>query len=426
MSGLASFFRSFLPSKDGEKENYDYQESIANVVSKDHVPPPDSPPVDPKKQRAKDWKDKQNEALRAYMEKRMITLENDEDDEDEMEDSQEYIVPDNDEVIVPFWDDQVADSQPTDTSFTSPPIRRKKIPHVDETMEIANTLSALDLYVKEFHLSLGLVENVWPLRAIPRREWKTSSHFEDDGPLGTLFKQVVCIEVTQLQQHVQINNLAQAAFQARSPQRLKIFFYNKYAIQVSDFLERQLASRVLLSLENVPAKCILPLNVQEFSWYDREGLAPFCLCIGDKSSMRLEQDGMSTKISFDVPGLKVTMARVNGDEATEVDLTPESVRAGESLPKEKDTLETAFQEWEKQRKERENTREEQKEEEQEAEADAGASANNTRRADSANGGRATKKARTEDTYHNLVSSFNRNSCHSFLKMYSYIIIILTE
>lgn len=407
MSGLTSFFRSFLPAQDGEKENHEYQDSIANVVSKDHVPPPESPPVDPRNQTAKEWKEEQNKDLKAYMEKRMITLENDDEEEEEME--EEYIVPDNDEAMVPFWDDQLlmAGSQPTDfSSFTSPTIRRKKIPHVDETVHIANTISSLDLHAKEFHLSLGLVEKVWPLRAIRRREWKTSSHFEDDGPLGTLFKQVVCVEVTQLQQQQQqVASLAQAAFQAHSPQRLKVFFYNKYATQVSEFLERQLASRVLLSLTSVPAKCILPLNtVQDGSWYDRQGLAQYCICIGDRSSMRLEQDGVKVKISFDVPDLKVTLTRVSDDDATEVDLTPDSVRAGESLPKEKETLETAFQEWDKQQKEQEKAQEVEKEQEQVSEADAGASANNTRRAEAVNGGRATKKARTEETYHTLVSS----------------------
>jgi len=404
MSGLASFLWSFLPPKDGDKENYDYQESIANVVSKEDAPPADSPPPDPRTESAAEWRAQRNEGLRLYMEKRMVAPDNDEEEQDD-DNSEDYIVPDNDEGNVPFWDEQAVDSQPTDTSTTSPSVRRKKYPHIDETVHIAKTLTALDLYAREFHLSLGLVEKVWPLRAIPRRSWKTSSNFEDDGPLATLFKQVVSVEVTQLSQNAQVANLAQAAFQARSPQRLKIFFYNKYATQISSLLERQHVSRVLLSLHNIPAKCILPLNVENFSWYDSEGLAPYCLCIGDKSSMKLEQDGVLVKIPFDVPDLKVTVARIVKDKVTEVDLTPDSAR-GELELKEKDSLEAAYQEWEKAQQEAENTQEEEQEEEpQESEADAGTSGkNSTRSADAATNGRAAKKARTEETYHTLVSS----------------------
>jgi hypothetical protein len=226
-----------------------------------------------------------------------------------------------------------------------------------------------------------------------------SSNFEDDGPLGTLFKQVISLEVTALADNATVANLAQAAFQEHTPKRLKIFFYNKYAVQLSNFLERQHAERVLISLENIPAKCILPLNQEEFSWLDHDGLAPYCLCVGSKSSMRLDEDGVMTKIAFDAPNMKVTIARVSKDkEVDEVDVTPESIKQDLEL-KGTDSLEAAYQEWQQnQEKHAEDDQEE--DQEQASDADAGT----TCRADTANDGRSKKKARTEDTYHTLVSS----------------------
>lgn len=417
MSGLASFFRTFLPPKDDGKENYEYNESIANVVDKNHVPPAESPPEDPRNHSATDWKEKRNQSLSQYMTKRMIELENDDELSDENSD---YIVPDNDEVNVPYWNEQQGqDSRPTDDSNDAvlpASLRRKRVPHVNETVHIAKTLGALDLYAREFHLSLGFVEHVWPLRAVPRREWKISSNFEDDGPLGTLFKQVVSLEVTALADNT-VANMAQAAFQdgAHAPKRLKIFFYNKYAVQLSEFLERQHAERVLISLENIPAKCILPLNKDDFSWLDHDGLAPYCLCIGSRSSMRLDQDGVMKKIAFDAPDLKVTIARLSKDkEVDEVDVTPESIKQDLEL-KETDSLEAAYQEWQQnQEKEAKDDQDEEEDQEQASGADAGT----TRRADTANDGRSKKKARTENTYHTLVSSCNDRVGVLFLIIFS--------
>ena len=408
MSGLASFLKAFLPGKEGaeEQEDIEYHESIANVISKDYSPDPESPPPDPRTQSAAEWRAQRNESLRVYMERRMVAT-NSQDKDDEQVNDEDYVVPDNDEFNVPFWNQEADESQPTDSSAASTssyPKRRKKVPHVDETLHIAKTLSALDLYAREFHLSLGFVEKVWPLRAIPRREWKTSSRFEDDGPLGTLFKQVVTIEVTQLQDNPQVATMAQAAFQARSPQHLKIFFYNKYALQVAAFLEQEHASRVLISLENIPAKCILPVDSEEFSWYDREGLATCCLCIGDRSSMKLEYDGILQKIAFDGPDLQVTMARIsNDDKAVEVELTHESVQ-GDLLLKETDALQAAYQAWEQAQKEKENAPPADDGEVPQQEEETDASGNNTRRIESANDGPGKKKARTEEKYHTLVRS----------------------
>jgi hypothetical protein len=415
MSGLVTFLKAFFPSNESarsnENENDDYHESIATagIRSDDSPHAAEPPPTDPRTNTLAKWRQERNEFLRGYMESRMISQYHEEDEEDNDE---EYVVPDNDELDAPFWNDS-HDSQPTGESSSAPtplPIRRKKIPHVDETIHVAKTLSNLDLYTREFHLSLGLLEKAWDLRAIHRREWTTTSRFEDDGPLGTLFKQVLSVEVTQLlQTGNHMSQAAQAAFGgAHCPERLRIFFYNKYAAQVAAFLDQEHGSRVLISCKCVPAKCILPLTCEDASWYDEQGLPPYCLCIGDKSSMKLEEDGTHIKVHFDGPDLQVTLARVSSDnEVAEADISGTSVSSNMFVIKETPTLGRAYQEWEKaQRDSKEKKGDDEMTENPPQQDGASANAatnNNIRRAEATGDDRSAKRVKAEVKYLTLVS-----------------------
>lgn len=418
MSGLVTFLKAFFPSTDSTRSNEnDYNESLTTIIrSEDSPHAVEPPPTDPRTETetlAK-WREEHNEFLRGYMESRMISQDNEEEDE-EVDNDEEYVVPDNDELDAPCWNDS-HDSQPTgeSSSARSPlPIRRKKIPHVDETVHVAKTLSALDLYTREFHLSLGRLEKAWDLRSIHRREWMATSRFEDDGPLGTLFKQVLCIEVTQLlQKENHVSQAALAAFgSAHRPDRLRIFFYNKYAAQVVAFLDQEPGSKVLISCKNIPARCILPLTLEGASWYDEQGLAQYCLCIGDKSSMKLEEDGRLIKVHFDAPDLQVTLARVPSanHEASEVDISPASVSNMTLNVKETPSLESAYQEWEKTQRESEEKRDDEDMTEnppQHVRATAGSehasSTSNVRSAEATSDNRNAKRAKTEVKYYTLV------------------------
>ena len=423
-----TFLKAFFPSKESTRSNEnDYNESLATILRSEDCPHgAESPRQDPRTETLAKWREERNEFLRGYMESRMISQDNDVEEEDkEVDNDEEYVVPDNDELDAPFWND----SQPTgeSSSARSPlPIRRKRIPHVDETVHVAKTLSALDLYTREFHLSLGRLEKVWDLRSIHRREWMTTSRFEDDGPLGTLFKQVLCIEVTQLMQKPNhLSQAARAAFGgAHRPERLRIFFYNKYAAQVAAFLDQEPGSRMLISCINVPARCILPLTLEGASWYDEQGLAQYCLCIGDKSSMKLEEDGRLIKVNFDGPDLRVTLARVPSAnyEVSEVDISPASVSNMTLNFKETPSLESAYHEWEKTQRESE----EKKDDEDMAEnpplhvrATAGmehaSSTSKVRSAEATSDNRNAKRPKTRIKYYTLVCveqmPFPSSACH---------------
>jgi hypothetical protein len=358
MSGLASFFSAFLPDKEN---TFDYNDSIQNVQEHCILPTCHdiAPAVDPKTLSAAEWRADRNDMLRKYMEDRMI--------EGESENSSE-------------------------------------IPHVDDTRHISNTISSLDLYTKQFHLTLGVVEQVWPLRIISRREYTTSSHFEDDGPLGTLFKKVLCLELTQ---HTKVSTMAQAAFGATCYSRIKLYFYNKYAQRVHEFLETFPADRILVKLDHIPAKCIVPASsMEEYGWNDRDSLSPYVICIGDKSSMKLDQDGVLVKIPFDSDEVQVHMARIYKQDVVEMKLTQESVQTGilEYKQEGEQTLENEYQEYLKSRQEEKDNQQE----------DIDAETNH-RRVDTttANDGRAKKKARTETKYHTLVSTCLRSCCASY-------------
>jgi hypothetical protein len=347
------------------------------------------------------------------MESRMISL--DHDGEGEENNDEENVAPNNDGLDTPFLNGSYG-SQPTGESSSAPtpsPIRRKEIPHVDETIHVSKTLSNLDLYTREFHLSLGRLEKAWDLRAIHRREWTTTSRFEDDGPLGTLFKQVLSVEVTQLlQKENHVSQAAQAAFGgAHCPERLRIFFYNKYAAQVTAFLDQEHTSQVLISFKSVPAKCIFPLTCENDPlWYDEQGLAPYCLCIGDKSSMKIEDDGRQTKVHFDGPDLQVTLARVSSDnEVAEANISATSVRSNMLDMKETPTLGPIYQEWEKARRDSEEKKDDERVENSPEQSRASANpipagtTNKGRPAEASGDNRNAKRAKAQVEYLTLVS-----------------------
>jgi len=154
---------------------------------------------------------------------------------------------------------------------------------------------------------------------------------EDDGPLNTIYERVYSIEVCQLDNdsdgsniNTAISNMTTSAFhdgidqlaketsrkRRHNVQRVRIFFYNQYAKTVAlavKHLQDESATNtkkkknpsLLLSLANIPPECILPQTIapngihshlQQYvvNPYGNETtgvLSPYCICIGDKSSL---------------------------------------------------------------------------------------------------------------------------------------------
>ena len=244
------------------------------------------------------------------------------------------------------------------------------IPHVSAASYNITKLSDLDLYTKNLDLELCQVLRVWRLRSCKRMDHGLASFesqsttqdfsqkplnapidnlepyqsYEDDGPFNTIYTKVLSLEIAQLDNFAtsaalsstQITNLASAPFQSGQVQlqkmterkrrhgvkRVRIFFYNKYAVAMTRLLDAvskdKKKSKLLISLQNIPAHCIMPLQVAEmnprlqqhlnnpFGDEDHGSKSSYCICIGDRCPLKYDQE----KLHFDDNKLEVKLTEM--------------------------------------------------------------------------------------------------------------------
>ncbi|KAL7543791.1 hypothetical protein ACHAXR_013242 [Thalassiosira sp. AJA248-18] len=174
--------------------------------------------------------------------------------------------------------------------------------------------------------------------------------YEDDGPLNAIYKRVFSIEIAHLlddDQGEEINNplastIATAAFydgkhqldkeisrkNRHAVRRIKVFFYNAYAdvmskafydLRKSSLEKKQQIIPFLMSLVNIPAECILPHSVSPnchphlaryvnnpFGNEEFGTLSPYCICIGNKSTIKLGGE----KMHFDCDNMEVRVVEM--------------------------------------------------------------------------------------------------------------------
>lgn len=266
---------------------------------------------------------------------------------------------------------------------------RRKILHESQTRGTANTVEQINLRVHTVNLGLCRVVTAWPLRKTKRLHWQADtnstptctasandkegngtttpakgmgglrilttpySDFEDDGPLGNIYRSVFTLEVEEVVDEEREEALREqrrlfqrpfeltddvddeeagdktkdsadkaAALTAKTRRRIRVFLYGKYANKVSRHLSEwkyRLTSNsktcalagegreeVLLSLNNVPARCVFPYYGQtssEAPILDNElgRCSRYCLCIGSNSHMMVtsEDAGEGEKERFD-------------------------------------------------------------------------------------------------------------------------------
>jgi hypothetical protein len=232
------------------------------------------------------------------------------------------------------------DALDRDTTPTQQVRRRAAIPHVDDTLHHVTTVSGMDLQTQSLSLQLAKVERIWRCRETRRFEELTCSRamprhldptlplpffpfgdFEDDGPLQTVFKTVLSMEVTQLDDpdREKIRQASLQAFDAKLYRRVKIFLHNKYATAVQDFIDQGTnTAKMMISLKKIPAKCIFPYHANRESFVDQD-IAKYCIVVGDKSSLKLmqPQTGLNQKIHFQDDDMEIRFARwdVDGSHA---------------------------------------------------------------------------------------------------------------
>lgn len=209
--------------------------------------------------------------------------------------------------------------------------KRPRIPRVQNTQHVVHRVSQIDLHTKILHLNLCQVEKVWPLRLtkrmaggwhspprwIPKRNSGNSplpcfrfGRHEDDGPLFTAYKEVLTMELTQLERplNLQLHQTTSNIYpEAKLSRRILVYFYNHYAQMVNTFLKQNLNSTFYARLLNVPAICIFPYQ------HDRPGgltddVCDYVLCMGGPSRVRSINDGQSgERLSFENPQMKIIL-----------------------------------------------------------------------------------------------------------------------
>lgn len=133
----------------------------------------------------------------------------------------------------------------------------------------------------------------------------------EDGPLGCVYKQALCLHLKQLNTGTELRRRAEnimmgeavvGAAEATAPsgvsaaaviskKRVRVFFYSLYAQALHGILQGRDGKRSkgpFVALENVPAKCIFPFEASD--WYERQHYSDCCVCIGDDSNLSTMQN----------------------------------------------------------------------------------------------------------------------------------------
>jgi hypothetical protein len=232
---------------------------------------------------------------------------------------------------------------------------RKRIPHVNETIHEVSKIEYLDLYTQILNLPLCRVVKVWGVRETKRAAryplFRTKSlpriagrlprfplgYNEEDGPLSSIFKQVLSMEVVQFKfdptRPVEISHHHQQQLLVPRMMRLRIFFYDDYATSINQWIakhrrvdnqnktntHRKQQPEFVIRLANIPAKCILPFAIDSRNWMDQTDLIEYCLCIGNTSRLkRTSKDGTLHPMRFDTDNMDVSiLATTTTDNKTD-------------------------------------------------------------------------------------------------------------
>jgi hypothetical protein len=223
----------------------------------------------------------------------------------------------------------------------------RHVPHERETSGVASTIAELDLYVNAVSLHLCRANLYWPRRRT-RRIMDFPSHYlphyQDDGPVSVLYNpikrlgsgggstaplpSVISVEIHQCHLDVEpVSELRRRAQQLHwSLQHVKahlstttMYLYGAYAERFHDLLEevqnvqrKHSTATVQLYLlpVHIPFWCVLPQPARD--WYEAD-TTPFCLCIGDETSMQIDDEA---RFRLDHPPLLMQCLVVNDNDST--------------------------------------------------------------------------------------------------------------
>lgn len=326
MSGLATFFHDFIQDAYEDenttaREPPSYETSLSDVIPATSDNKDNDEAAQPRHSYAlttkelidrKGWREFTKMYLQLYVSYRFLDPDDREENTttgnlptvvarkrrhiDEEEDVDDESMFETQEKLVVETEQQTRSAADDDPSMI--------VPHVLATIHtVEEQLNDVNLLTKELTLTDCSVSRYWPLRrcrrtaigsAIPARSLSVYGadealprldlpSYNDDGPLSTCYRQVLSVEVV-----VRSPPAVGVRATASSAQRLHLFFYGNYAEAMEQLLSSVTdpQSKVVITLECVPAKCIFPHAPTD--WYDTHNRSPCCVCVGDESKLLVE------------------------------------------------------------------------------------------------------------------------------------------
>lgn len=199
---------------------------------------------------------------------------------------------------------------------------------MDETVHNVSFLEDIDLYAKEANIAMSQCNKVFGIRKTKRFAIRASSSnvlapLECDGPLSTVYKQVLNVEITQLLTEPRNSALRQTHLDAKlesgdagstSQQKLRVFFYDQYADCLQECLKGYDPSShvLLLAFDKIPSLSVFPYAYH--NWYEQLEMSELCFCLGGESAMRTKVNGKMVRPHFDSEDMSIIVAI--GDKRT--------------------------------------------------------------------------------------------------------------
>ena len=339
-SGLAHFFRDFLPKGDYtykyetslEETSIDPEAPVGVMEDEDHDELDLEYEYTPQEFSFHQWRKFQKQSLTIYMQKRIAPQEdkNEGDSSNDSEASSNYQSDvenqsnsgdGEEEEDAPVWDTQQQrlEGSPAKPAAAASKEKRRRIPHITQAIHSVTCLQNIDLYTKDLSLPLCRVERISKLRSTKRCVYHPSASAsqrcpvypgrmprvpfipkEEDGPLSSCFKHVLSLELVPLESEPS-TNANSSSTTTKTKNRLRVFFYNQYARSLQQWIDKvsgqnsiSKANPLLMSLHHLPATCIVPFALDPHDWYDQQYSLEYCLCIGDVSSLKIAQASTRT------------------------------------------------------------------------------------------------------------------------------------
>mmetsp|Transcript_16761 Transcript_16761/g.24777 ORF Transcript_16761/g.24777 Transcript_16761/m.24777 type:complete len:912 (-) Transcript_16761:1086-3821(-) len=239
------------------------------------------------------------------------------------------------------------------------------IPHISLACHKATSISEINMYTETLNLDLCQVVKIYPVRSTrrfehmfknqlinasssnnneisftgdnsvmrfpPLQHHNNNNSIQSDGPLFSLYRKVLSMEIVQLESSAPkdfLGNQHNLFGHSKPTRRLLLYLYHDYATFLDTFLDSIAGKKndaekndLFLSLSNIPACCIIPFDghTESFLNMAERDLSPYAIAIGGPSKAVLNKT--NDRLSFESDSLEITVVSTNPDEDTDTTST---------------------------------------------------------------------------------------------------------